>query len=58
MRLIQQTGINVKSAVDIFDNVDERIYADSCCHYNQHGNEILADYIAESMAPLLASYRD
>jgi len=54
VRRMQDAGINVSSAVDIFDDVADPIYADSCCHYNQTGNEILADYIARSIFATVA----
>lgn len=32
-------------ATPVFDGEPERVYRDDCCHYNQRGNEILADAI-------------
>lgn len=50
---MRENGVNVISAVDIFDNVREPVYSDSCCHYNQTGNEMLAEVVAESLAALV-----
>ena len=47
------SGVHVISAVDVFDAVDEPVYADDCCHYTQLGNEILARRIAHEIGPLL-----
>ena len=47
VRRMQQKGVNVTSAVDIFDKIQVPTYSDSCCHYNQTGNDILANRVAE-----------
>lgn len=53
VKRMRQSGVNAVSAVDIFDNVSEPVYSDSCCHYNQAGNEMLADLVAGSLATLV-----
>jgi hypothetical protein len=50
---MRKAGVNVISAVDVFDNIREQTYSDSCCHYNQLGNDILADRVAESLITLV-----
>jgi hypothetical protein len=55
LRRVQGLGLQIHSAVAIFDDVEEIVYSDDCCHYNQIGNEILADFVAEQIAALLAS---
>lgn len=45
--------VAIKSGIAIFDNVKETVYSDSCCHYNQRGNEILADFVAQELISLL-----
>lgn len=42
-------GVDFYSAVDIFDKEAEVVYIDDCCHYNQLGNDILADFIADAI---------
>lgn len=37
----------------IFDNVNEIVYIDSCCHYNKTGNEVFATYIADSIVEFI-----
>ena len=49
---MRREGVNVVSAAGVFDEVREQIYSDSCCHYNQTGNEILAKEVAESIIAL------
>ncbi len=44
---MQTSGINLLNAVKIFDQTSETVYRDSCCHYNQLGQDILTQYIAE-----------
>jgi len=39
-------GVRFHDATGIFDDEPEIVYADNCCHYNQLGNEILAEFIA------------
>lgn len=48
--ILTQNGVNFYDAVDIFNNEPGIIYADSCCHYNTFGNNLLADFIASSIA--------
>jgi hypothetical protein len=50
---MRQRGINVISAVSVFDKVSKPVYADSCCHYNQTGNEVLAGVVAKSITALI-----
>lgn len=53
VRRMRQENVNVISAVNIFDKIKEQTYADSCCHYNQTGNEILANKVAKSIITLV-----
>lgn len=46
-------GVNIFSAVNIFDEVKETVYIDTCCHYNAEGNRIFSNYIAEAIAKTL-----
>ncbi|MGL4504016.1 MAG: hypothetical protein ACRCU2_33445, partial [Planktothrix sp.] len=50
---LQGENIPVFNAVEIFDNVNELVYIDSCCHYNQAGNQVFATYIADSIVDFL-----
>ncbi|MFY9610386.1 MAG: hypothetical protein WAU45_17460 [Blastocatellia bacterium] len=49
VRSLQESGVNVFSAVNIFDEVKDIVYQDSCCHYNNFGNEIFANFVAGSI---------
>jgi hypothetical protein len=44
---LRGAGIDFHDASGLFDAVPEPIYIDDCCHYNQRGYELLADFIAE-----------
>ncbi|MGB3190616.1 MAG: hypothetical protein WBB43_14490 [Limnoraphis sp.] len=46
---MQKYGINLFNAVKILDETSETVYRDSCCHYNQLGQDILTDYVAQSI---------
>jgi hypothetical protein len=46
MSKVMRGGLNVHSAIDIFDNIEEHVYADECCHYNARGESLLADFVA------------
>lgn len=46
MSKMMRGGLNVYSAIDIFDNIAEHVYADECCHYNARGESLLADFVA------------
>jgi len=48
-------GVNIKDATSLFDKEAGSIYIDSCCHINQQGNELFADYIAEEINKILRS---
>ena len=43
---LQASGEQVFNAVDVFDEVKEPVYRDDCCHYNELGNKILAEFVA------------
>ncbi|MCP4536130.1 MAG: hypothetical protein GY832_03195 [Chloroflexi bacterium] len=47
--LLEQNGVNFYSAVDIFDDELDIIYSDSCCHYNQFGNDLFADFVVDAI---------
>jgi hypothetical protein len=51
--LLQNKGVRVVSAISIFDHTDETIYYDTCCHFNQQGNEILANFVSKHIQILL-----
>lgn len=42
-------GVRVLDATSLFDEAKEPVYSDDCCHYNQRGNDRLAQAIAEAM---------
>jgi len=50
---LQNHGVHFIDATKIFDTIPQIIYSDSCCHYNQIGNELLAVYIAQELIPII-----
>jgi len=42
---LHDQGIGFHDATTIFDREPEPVYKDDCCHFNQLGNEILAEFI-------------
>jgi hypothetical protein len=43
------SGVAFDSAVAVFDDEASPLFIDDCCHFNQSGNEILADFIADAI---------
>lgn len=46
---LRNGNVNAFNASGIFDKVKETVFIDTCCHFNRLGNEIFADFIAESI---------
>lgn len=51
---MQQNGIAVQSAINVFDRVSEAVYVDDCCHYNARGNTIFGEYVANTIQQALS----
>ena len=49
-RSLVDKGVTFIDASSIFDDVEEVIYADACCHYNDQGNHLLVDAIVSRLA--------
>ena len=47
--LEQKFRTSPNSLTAIFTDVDEPIYSDNCCHYNQTGNEVIAGAIIKNI---------
>lgn len=47
--VLRENGVNIFSAVRIFDSERSQVYTDNCCHYTELGNRMLADFIARSI---------
>jgi len=50
---LQQAGVNVQSAVNVFDKVDGAVYEDDCCHYNERGNQVFGEFVASAIGQAL-----
>jgi hypothetical protein len=46
-------GVQFRDASGLFRGLSETLYQDTCCHLNARGNERLARFVAEQLAPLL-----
>lgn len=47
--VLRESGVTIESAIDIFDLEQRAVFGDSCCHFNQLGNVILAEFIANKI---------
>jgi hypothetical protein len=47
--ILEQYDINFYNGVDILDDESGIVYSDDCCHYNELGYQIMADFIATSI---------
>jgi hypothetical protein len=56
--LLRAANENFFDATRIFDQTPEAVYSDNCCHYNQAGNQLFAEYIAKSIVDVLQSSPD
>lgn len=52
---LENSGVSVFNATNIFDDVKATVYVDNCCHYSELGNKILASYIAQNILKSLDS---
>jgi hypothetical protein len=52
---LQQAGLNVFSAVNVFDTISEPVYMDDCCHYNQAGNVAFCNYVATTVTQTMSN---
>ena len=50
---LRASGVNFLDLADIFKGVEETIYIDSCCHFNQTGFDIVGRRLAEALAEAL-----
>lgn len=47
--ILQENGVDLHDLTMLFRQVQEPIYADPFCHYNQRGNDLLAKAIADAI---------
>lgn len=47
---LQSKSVNSLDATALFDKSFETLYIDNCCHFNQTGNQLLAEFIADKIA--------
>lgn len=56
--LLTSRGVHFFNGVPIFDQEPRAVYKDNCCHYNQLGNEILADFVAKAILEVVEERRE
>jgi hypothetical protein len=49
-RKLLEKNIKFFDATMVFAKTKETVYVDTCCHYNEHGKEVLAAYIMDKIA--------
>jgi len=54
---LRADGVNFHDMTQLFANVNEPIYADPYCHYNQKGNDLLAAAVADRILAALDAAR-
>lgn len=53
MQYLEESGVYVLDATPLFDDVDESVFGDTCCHLNDSGDDLLADAILQSLKQTL-----
>ncbi len=48
-RELSRQGVRFVDLTRLFEDIDQPIYIDSCCHYNQVGNRLLAERLAQEL---------
>jgi hypothetical protein len=51
--LLSLRAEGIESAIDIFDGINDAVFADGCCHLNRLGETLLAQYVAGQAAAAL-----
>ena len=46
---LKKLNLNIFSATNVLDDAKETVYKDACCHYNEKGDELLGNYISNSI---------
>jgi hypothetical protein len=50
-------GVSFFNGVAAFDAEPQTVYIDTCCHYNQKGRNIFANFVASQIALSLSQPR-
>jgi hypothetical protein len=48
-RALRQQGVEFHDFTHLFNDVDETLYVDACCHFNARGSQLLADALADAV---------
>ncbi|MDJ1184444.1 hypothetical protein [Roseofilum casamattae] len=52
---LEDNGVHIFNAVDVFDREPKRVYSDDCCHYNELGNKQFSKYIGDRIIETLTT---
>ncbi|MGD1701354.1 hypothetical protein [Dapis sp. BLCC M229] len=55
---LKQNGVNFLNGVKILDDAKEIVYIDSCCHYTEVGENILSEFVANSIFNFLGKKQE
>jgi len=50
---LKRSRVKVINAVNVFDDAEDSVYVDNCCHYNKAGNEVFAKFVADQIVKYL-----
>jgi hypothetical protein len=50
---MQARGVYVADATALFDREPRQVYLDNCCHYTRLGNDLLGDFVAETLVAVM-----
>lgn len=53
-KLLMDGGVHYFSGVELFDREARPVYKDDCCHFNQLGNDMLADFVGQLIAGVMS----
>jgi hypothetical protein len=51
---LTRDGVPVIDATDLFDEIPDAVYADTCCHYNLRGTRALKNRVADNLLRAIA----
>jgi hypothetical protein len=52
---VREAGVVLFNGVNVFDDIKEIVYIDTCCHYTDAGNEAFSRYVGQSLVTYLSS---
>lgn len=50
---LRHQGVNSIDATGLFDRIEDVVFSDNCCHYNNLGNALLEDMVVDAISAIL-----